>query len=168
MLIGHREIAGSEAFTIPFGLQMIPATILGVGIHLFPYSPRWLAMVDRNEDSLKSLARLRRLSPADSRVQTEWRGILGEVAFQKDVAEKNHPGITGFKLEIRSWLDLFKKSIIKRTVVACGICFFTQVSCVGLLFPTSTLRQHSFPELTPLSTTLQLFSRHSVKDITSL
>jgi hypothetical protein len=168
VLIGHREIAGSEAFTIPFGLQMIPATILGVGIHLFPYSPRWLAMVDRNEDSLKSLARLRRLSPADSRVQTEWRGILGEVAFQKDVAEKNHPGITGFKLEIRSWRDLFKKSIIKRTVVACGICFFTQVSCVGLLFSTFTLRQHSFLELTPLSTTLQLFSRHSVKDITSL
>lgn len=106
---------------------MVPATLLAVGIHFFPYSPRWLAMVDRSDDSLKALGRLRRLPLDDPRVQTEWRGILAEVAYQRALTSKDHPGAAGWRLEMWEWLDLFSKKIIKRTIVACGICFFTQV-----------------------------------------
>ena len=126
--VASRDLAGAAAFRVPFGLQMIPATLLGVCIHFFPYSPRWLAMVDRQTESLESLSRLRRLPIDDERILKEWRSVLDEVAFQRQVTERDHPGATGFKLEMWAWLDLFKRGIWKRTAAACGICFFTQVN----------------------------------------
>lgn len=123
---GTRFLHGQLAFRLPFGLQMVCATILGFGIHLFPYSPRWLAMVHREDDALQTLSKLRRLPTSDDRVLTEYRGILGEVEFQKMMLERNHPGKTGFKLELSTWIDLFKRRTIRRTTIACGIAFFQQ------------------------------------------
>ena len=120
-------MAGQAAFRLPFGLQMVTATTLGVGIHFFPYSPRWLAMVHREDESLQTISKLRRLPTTDSRVQSEWKSILAEVEFQAALVEREHPGVTGAKRELFSWLDLFNKKTRKRTAVACGICFFTQV-----------------------------------------
>ncbi|KAL2287742.1 hypothetical protein FJTKL_05098 [Diaporthe vaccinii] len=73
---GTRGIAGEWASRLPFLLQMAPALMVGIGIQFFPYSPRWLAMRHRDEDSLRSLERLRRLPGTDERVQLEWKGIL--------------------------------------------------------------------------------------------
>lgn len=128
---GTQYLSGSSAFRLPFGLQMVPATVLGICIHFFPYSPRWLVMVDRHDDSLQALSRLRRLPSTDSRVQAEWRSVLGEVAFQRELATEQHSGATGYKLELLQWLDLFKTKVWKRTIVACGICFFTQFSGIN-------------------------------------
>ena len=88
---------------------MVCATLLGICIHIFPYSPRWLALVGRRQECMASLARLRNLPPTDERVQSEYHGILAEIVLQHIVEEKNHPGIKGWKLEAYSWLDLFKK-----------------------------------------------------------
>jgi MFS family permease len=128
---GTEYVNGDGAFRIPFGLQMVPATLLGICIHFFPYSPRWLVMVDRHDDSLLALSKLRRLPPTDTRVQAEWRSIIGEIAFQRQIAAKEHDGAVGIKLEVLQWLDLFKKNVVKRTIVACGICFFTQFSGIN-------------------------------------
>ena len=37
---------GEKAFRVPWGLQMIPAVILGFGLMFLPESPRWLARHD--------------------------------------------------------------------------------------------------------------------------
>ncbi|KAM0368181.1 hypothetical protein ACHAPY_011541 [Fusarium culmorum] len=89
-----RELAGELSFRLPFGLQMVCSTILGIGIHFFPYSPRWLALVDRSDDALTNLERLRRLPRTDPRVQQEHAGICNEVTIQKRMQEKRHPGVT--------------------------------------------------------------------------
>lgn len=129
---GTKDMVGSVSFRLPFGLQMVSATLLGVGIHLFPYSPRWLVMADRHEDSLKALSKLRRLPSTDSKVQSEWQGIIHEVGFQRDLAQREHPEATPAKLEWLGWMDLFTdKKTRKRTIVACGICFFTQFSGIN-------------------------------------
>lgn len=128
---GTRELSGGAAFRVPFGLQMVPATLLGVFIHLFPYSPRWLVMVDRHDDALKALSRLRRRSPEDSTVRLEWQSIIGEVKNQREAIMRSCPGAQGVRLEIFRWLALFRKGVRKRTVVACGICFFTQFSGIN-------------------------------------
>ena len=44
---GCSYINGTASFRIPWGLQMIPAIILGFGMLLFPESPRWLVDHDR-------------------------------------------------------------------------------------------------------------------------
>lgn len=122
---------GEIAFRLPFGLQMVCATILGVAIHIFPYSPRWLSLVGRDDESLQSLAKLRRLPADDSRVQTEWKGIMAEVEFQKVIEQRNYPGKKGFKLEFAQWRDLFTKKTWRRTIVGMGVAFFQQFSGVS-------------------------------------
>jgi sugar porter (SP) family MFS transporter len=48
----------TAAFRIPWGVQMVPAFILFVGLFFFPYSPRWLASKDRLDEALRVLANL--------------------------------------------------------------------------------------------------------------
>ncbi|KAM5363690.1 hypothetical protein ACJZ2D_011888 [Fusarium nematophilum] len=128
---GTRHMDGEIAFRLPLGLQMVSATIVGVGIFFFPYSPRWLALVGRNEDALTNLARMRQLPADDHRVQTEYRGIIAEAQFQKTILERRHPGQYGFKLEILTWLDLFSPNTWRRTAVGCGVLFFQQFSGIN-------------------------------------
>lgn len=124
-------MAGEIAFRLPLGLQMVCATFLGIFINFFPYSPRWLALVDRNDECLQSLEKLRRLPATDSRIQTEYEGIIAEVDFQRIVQEKRHPGVRGWKLELYSWLDLFARKSWRRTAVGLGVCFFQQFSGIN-------------------------------------
>ncbi|KAE8333612.1 general substrate transporter [Aspergillus sergii] len=128
---GTRHMTGEACFRLPFGLQMVSATALGLGIHFFPYSPRWLALVNRDAECLTSLTKLRNLPATDERVQIEYNSILSEVRFQKIVQERKHPGAKGLKLEILSWFDLFSKETWKRTAVGCGIAFFQQFSGIN-------------------------------------
>lgn len=123
-----RHLTGEASFRLPFGLQMVCATLLGITIHFFPYSPRWLGLVGRDQDALQSLSKLRRLPETDPRIQAEWRGILAEVQFQRTMLEKRHPGKSGFTLEIATWIELFRGKNLRRTTVGCGIAFFQQVS----------------------------------------
>ena len=44
---GCSYINGDASFRIPWGLQMIPAVILSLGMMLFPESPRWLVDHER-------------------------------------------------------------------------------------------------------------------------
>lgn len=119
-------MTGEASFRLPFGLQMVSATLLGTGIHFFPYSPRWLALVDRSDDCLASLSKLRRLPASDDRVQAEYHGILAEVTFQNLAQKRRHPGASGLKLEILLWMDLFRPRSWKRTAVGVGVAFFQQ------------------------------------------
>jgi sugar porter (SP) family MFS transporter len=128
---GTQYLTSEASFRLPFALQMVCATILGVGIHFFPYSPRWLALVGRRNECLSSLSKLRKLPPTDERVQTEYKGIITEVEFQRLVIEKTHPGVTGFRLEVNSWLELFRRRNWHRTAVGCGILFFQQFSGIN-------------------------------------
>ncbi|KAI8680701.1 MFS domain-containing protein [Fusarium sp. Ph1] len=126
-----KELSGELAFRLPFGLQMFPALCVGLGIHFFPFSPRWLAMRGRDNDSLSALSKLRRVPVTDDRVQAEWKGIVCEVRFQEEIIAKDHPTNNKFKLEILQWIDLFRPKYLKRTVIALGIPFFQQFSGIN-------------------------------------
>lgn len=128
---GTRLLEGDISFRLPLGLQMVCATLLGIGIHIFPYSPRWLALVDRTQECMASLAKLRGLPSTDERVQAEYNGILAEIRFQRLVKERDHPGVKGWKLEAYSWMDLFKRKNWRRTSVAVGVNFFQQFSGIN-------------------------------------
>ena len=122
---------GEIAFRLPIGLQMVSATIVGIGIGFFPYSPRWLALVGRHDEALVSLSQLRRLPTSDEKVRVEHQGIITEARFQRALQERKHPGLSGFKLEVRSWLDLFDRKVWRRLAVGCGVLFFQQFSGIN-------------------------------------
>ncbi|KAI7155460.1 hexose carrier protein [Hortaea werneckii] len=128
-----KDIQSSASWRVPFGLQLVSATILGTVIQFYPYSPRWLAMKGRTAESLASLCKLRRLPESDDRVQTEHNGILAEVAFQTAVQERRHPGLQpgGLKLELAQWADLFHKKRWRRTAAGAGVMFFQQFQGVN-------------------------------------
>lgn len=124
---GTMDIDSHLAWRLPFGLQMIPALCVGIGIHFFPFSPRWLSMRGRNDDSLASLTKLRRLPAEDDRVQLEWKGIMAEVELERELSQRRHPGSSGIGLELKGWMELLTR-YRKRTIVACAIPFFQQFS----------------------------------------
>ncbi|KAB2573822.1 Hexose transporter HXT10 [Lasiodiplodia theobromae] len=124
-----RHLEGDIAFRLPFGLQMVCAVFLGTCIHFFPYSPRWLGLVGREAECLQSLSKLRRLPPTDWRIKAEFQAIITEVEFQKKMLDRRHPGVTGFKLEIATWLDLFKSR--RRVAIGVGVAFFQQFSGIN-------------------------------------
>ncbi|PYI02459.1 sugar transporter [Aspergillus sclerotiicarbonarius CBS 121057] len=130
---GARSIPSDWAFRLPFLLQIFPALIVGTGIHFFPFSPRWLAMRGRDEDSLDCLSKLRRLPPQDEKVQLEWKGILLEVQFQQEILEREYPDHARRPLLIgmKQWMDLFRPKYLKRTLVALAIPFFQQFSGIN-------------------------------------
>ncbi|KAK7515778.1 hypothetical protein IWZ03DRAFT_407275 [Phyllosticta citriasiana] len=66
--------------------------------------------------------------------------IMVEVEFQARMLEKRHPGARGFKLELLTWTDLFKKRIWRRTAVGMGVAFFQQFSGInGFIYYAPTL-----------------------------
>lgn len=133
---------------------MPSALLVGIGIHFFPFSPRWLCIKDRDEEALKALSRLRRLPAEDHRVHTEWKAIIAEVKLQKVVQEKMHPGVTNsVSLEWRGWLDLFKRKYRKRTYVAVAIPFFQQFSGINafvVISPHNVPKYPSQADFTPV------------------
>ncbi|KAJ3545694.1 hypothetical protein NM208_g2388 [Fusarium decemcellulare] len=128
---GTKDLSGEIAFRLPFGLQMVPALCVGIGIHFFPYSPRWLAMRGRDQDSVLTLAKLRRVPITDNRVLTEWKGVLCEVRFEEAVLAKEHPTNNKAKLELLQWIDLFRPKYFKRTIIALGVSVFQQFSGIN-------------------------------------
>ncbi|KAF7194920.1 MFS glucose transporter mfs1, partial [Pseudocercospora fuligena] len=89
---GTDVIQSEWAFRLPFLLQMVPALGVGLGIHIFPYSPRWLCMRDRSEESLQSLVNLRRLPADDHRSGHSERLYEGVMATYVDSSWKSQNG----------------------------------------------------------------------------
>ncbi|KAF2001066.1 general substrate transporter [Amniculicola lignicola CBS 123094] len=129
---GTRYMPSEWSWRLPFLLQMVPGFVLAGGIWVLPYSPRWLASKGRNEESLQSLAKIRRLPTTDPRVYQEWCEIRAEVTFKQEVMAERHPQLVErtrmnrIKLELVSWTDCFRKGCWRRTVVGVGIMFFQQ------------------------------------------
>ncbi|KAL8889296.1 MAG: hypothetical protein Q9215_003420 [Flavoplaca cf. flavocitrina] len=143
---GTRYMSGEWAWRLPFLLQMVPSTILGIGILFFPFSPRWLASKGRDSEALQSLGTLRQLPVTDHRVQQEWFDIRAEVAFHRQSSAKRHPtlqsksNLNSIKLELVSWMDCFRKGCWRRTHVGVGLMFFQQfVGINALIYYSPTL-----------------------------
>lgn len=66
-------VAQEASWRLIFACQYVGSLILMFGVFVLPSSPRWLALKDRHEDSLKVLAKLHgtRLSSCDSQVEIE-------------------------------------------------------------------------------------------------
>ncbi|KAL4933258.1 general substrate transporter [Aspergillus undulatus] len=129
---GTRVMDTEWSFRPPF-LQIVRALVVGGAIHLFPFSPRWLAMRSRNAGSLTALARLR---------------ILAEIRFQEEIHDHEYPKHKDqpVKTDLRQWLGLFNKRYLRRTLVALAIPFFQQFSGIDAIVyyaPTGQDRDRS-------------------------
>lgn len=158
---GTRHIVGEWCYRLPFMLQMIPAIPLAIGLWFLPYSPRWLASRGRDTECLNTLCRLRQLPNSDPRVQAEWLNIRAEACRNREDLVERHPNAQGdsfgaqLKMEVASWMDMFKPGIIRRTMVGIVMMFFQQF--VGINAVSARLaerRSRTNPQLIYYSPTL--------------
>lgn len=108
---GCSFINSESSFRIPWGVQMVPAALLGGALFVLPESPRWLAKQDRWEESLEVLTLVHgRGDPNSPFVHQEMEEIREVVEF-----ERHNANVT--------YLELFKPHMINRTMI--GV--FTQI-----------------------------------------
>ncbi|THH31071.1 hypothetical protein EUX98_g3119 [Antrodiella citrinella] len=118
---GCSYINGVASFRIPWGLQMIPAIILSLGMLVFPESPRWLMDNNREEEALTILADLHGGGNADDElVQLEFAEIREQVHFERTEGAK-------------SYLDLIKPGIFRRVGLGCALQMWSQLSGMNIM-----------------------------------
>jgi MFS family permease len=85
---GCSYISGAAAFRVPWGLQMIPAIGLYIGLLFLPESPRWLAKHDKWEECHDVLTLVHGKGDPNARfVQLELAEIKGMVEFENRNAD---------------------------------------------------------------------------------
>ncbi|CEF86811.1 hypothetical protein FGSG_04700 [Fusarium graminearum PH-1] len=137
---GTKGISNHWSWQLPFLLQILPGLLLGFGAIFLPYSPRWLASKDREEEALLNLAKLRALPESDPRVQREILDIIAEARFQASALRERHPNLTQrtdlggkIRLALFSRADCFKPGCWRRTLVGAGLMFFQQFTGINAL-----------------------------------
>ena len=81
---------GTDAFRIPWGVQIIPGAVLLAGMFFLPHSPRWLATKDRWEESIKVLANLHGNGDVNHpKVLAEYQEIEEALRFEREEAKSD-------------------------------------------------------------------------------
>ncbi|KAK6083969.1 glucose transporter [Seiridium cupressi] len=110
-----------SAFRIPWGVQMVPAFILFVGLFFFPYSPRWLASKDRWEEAIRVLASLHGRGDVNHpKVLAEYQEIEDALRFEREEA-------------ISSFKALVQPRIFKRVVLGMSIQMWSQLCGMNIM-----------------------------------
>jgi len=129
------------SWRIPFGLQIFPAAVLGIGMCFLPKSPRWLLMKGFENESLETLAYLRRSDIDAGKVQAEFLEIKGEVLFEKNFKANKYGSKKGLALAIAEYKHLFfVKANFKRVFIGSAIMFFQQfIGCNAIIYYAPTI-----------------------------
>ncbi|KAJ3536324.1 hypothetical protein NM688_g6854 [Phlebia brevispora] len=118
---GCSYLNGTPSFRIPWGLQMIPAVILSLGMLFFPESPRWLIDHGRDDEALEILADLHGKGNQDSElVQLEIAEIQEQVRFEREQGAK-------------SYKDLLKPGILRRVGLGTSLQMWSQLSGMNIM-----------------------------------
>ncbi|MCJ1292605.1 MFS sugar transporter [Xylographa carneopallida] len=112
---------GTAAFRIPWGVQIVPATILFAGMFLFPRSPRWLASKDRWEESIEVLAALHG---------------AGDMNHPKVLAQYQEieEALTGERVEGKpDWTLLTEPRMFRRVILGMSIQMWSQLCGMNVM-----------------------------------
>lgn len=118
---GCSYISGVASFRIPWGLQMIPAIILSLGMTVFPESPRWLFDHGYEDEALQVLADLH--GGGDTRnelVVLEYEEIKQQVYFERTEGSK-------------SYLDLLKGGNPRRVMLGMSLQMWSQLCGMNIM-----------------------------------
>ncbi|MET7315291.1 MULTISPECIES: sugar porter family MFS transporter [Streptomyces] len=142
-------LAGSGGWRVMFGLAVVPAVVLAIGMTRLPESPRWL--VERGETG-EAHAVLRRLRPQGT-------DIAGEIAAIRDVAASTP------RQDSRALLQPWLRPAL---VVALGVAAFSQLTGINAIvyYAPTILSDAGFGESVALVTGIGIGAMLVVAGIT--
>ncbi|KAH9962011.1 general substrate transporter [Lactifluus volemus] len=119
---GCSYMNGVASFRIPWGLQVIPAVVLSIGMMLvFPESPRWLFDHHRETEALAVLADLHgNGDPMHELVQLEFEEIRQQVYYERTEGTK-------------SYFDLLKPDVLHRVSLGAALQMWAQLSGMNIM-----------------------------------
>lgn len=118
---GCSYINGTASFRVPWGLQIIPAIVLSLGMTLFPESPRWLLDKGCEEEALQVLADLHgEGNQNNSLVQLEYQEIRQQVYYERTEGAK-------------SYSDLLKAGNPRRVFLGCSLQVWSQTCGINIM-----------------------------------
>jgi sugar porter (SP) family MFS transporter len=126
-----------RGWIIPVAIQAVMPVIITVGIFFIPDGPRWLISRGKIDDSVKTLEKLRPESDVKAgRCREEAEAIREAVHSQVGKGP---------------WIDLFRGTNLRRTMVAVGIAIFQQFTGQAFVsnysprfYATVGLSEHAF------------------------
>ncbi|KAK1997084.1 general substrate transporter [Colletotrichum falcatum] len=129
------------SWRVPFGLQIVPALILGIGMMFFPESPRFFLMRRKEDKALSALAKVRRVHPDTESLRTEYLGIKAEVLFDESINRDRYPKKKGIALFAAQHVALASsRPAFKRLAIGCGTMFFQQfMGCNAIIYYAPTM-----------------------------
>jgi sugar porter (SP) family MFS transporter len=110
-----------SAFRIPWGIQMIPAIILFIGLFFLPRSPRWLATKDRWEEAVQVLADLHAGGDIDNpKVLAEYQEIEEALRYEREEA-------------VSSYRQLIEPKMLRRVILGMSIQMWSQLCGMNIM-----------------------------------
>ncbi|ANB14974.1 Snf3p [Sugiyamaella lignohabitans] len=124
----------NAAWLIPVCIQLIPALILGTGfLTILPQSPRYLVQINKEDEALEVLSKLRRVPKTNEIVVLEFLEIKAQHMFEIETDREMFPHLmdgsfsSSFKLRLAKYKSLFvDKSLRPRTFIGIFIMVFQQ------------------------------------------
>lgn len=112
--LGLYFLSNQANWRVLFGLQLLPTLVMIAGSYFMPRSPRWLVLIDREEEALDVLKKIHSgPGQADDFYQHEFHQIKAQINLDKEE-----------KLGIKDILT--KPSYRKRFSLVVGFFFFQQ------------------------------------------
>ncbi|KAI1387353.1 general substrate transporter [Hypoxylon trugodes] len=109
------------AFRIPWGIQMIPAFVLFIGLFFFPYSPRWLASQDLWEEAIYVMARLHGGGDMNHpKVLAEYKEIEEALRIEREESQG-------------SFRALAQPRLLKRVILGASVQMWSQLSGINIM-----------------------------------
>ncbi|KAI0880658.1 general substrate transporter [Annulohypoxylon maeteangense] len=115
----YRQDTGS--YRIPIAVQFAWAIILIIGMFMLPETPRFLIKKGLHDKAALSLGRLRRIDANHNAIQEELHEIEASHNYEMSIGKA-------------SYLDCFRRPILKRQLTGVGIQAFQQLSGVNFIF----------------------------------
>ena len=121
--LGSSTITDDWAWKTPIICQIPISVIYGLGLMMFPESPRWLMVNGKEEKARRSFARFYNIDPFSEGVTKQIRAVQDGIDFERSISTTT------------SWVEIFYRTNIRRTITAASITSLASLS--GIWFITT-------------------------------